>query len=977
MLAQGHRKTLSVLLRFLISTIIFLIATLLIYDNVSLNHALTRGIETGNKVKVQPIASPSLGTDLNLPTEANTAEIKTAIARVADAGLTGFCQIFAWDTLEPQQGVYDWAFSDTVVQAASENGLQVIAILNRSPQWARSDWNSDNVYAPPADMNDYAAFCAAFAERYAGDIAGYQIWDQPNIYPNWGNGTVEPNEYVEMLATASPAIREAAPGAVIIGGGLAPNTESGGTNLSDITYLQEIYRRGAGDYIDVLGVKAYGFWSGPYDRTTDEQTLNFSRLVLLREEMVSRGDADKPIWILGGGWVAQEDDYVGEPSPIGADSYLIQSQRLEQAIERIREEWPWVGYACLQTAQHYGSADDPLQGLALFSSNGSRTLLGNALVAAVRPQQTLYPGLTLPSDIYLDENLTGEMAEATLYGSGIWLQMDSSYTGGLSVLVDERHTATEINPPTRDDGWVRVTSGMSLRKHTLVFYGDTEARSAILAIRVSNSYVNIRETITLALGVVIAIWQAVLAVFAAKELPWKRVWQKLLALWQKLPESLQWGLQIILAIAILALSNSWLALLAVICYGITALFSPWKATCLAAAAIPFAPLGSGLMVGQFGITEITVLVALAAWSWNALLGSIQITWKGFHQFKTMDWLVFVLVAIAAISVILAEYQHVALREFRVTIAESAILYALIRLQRHKTTKSLLLIDILWGVGTLVALYALAIYPTSGGVIEAEGVRRARAFYGSPNNLALVMERLWPLGLAMALWGKTKWRRWAYGLSSGLMLIVLLLTFSRGAIFFALPAAALVLALSLNKRWRTILLIGLIVLIIAAIPIIGTERLTTMLDPQGGTTGLRVSLWQASLKMLKDHPILGIGPDNFLYYYGDYILESAMIDPNLSHPHNLLLDFWLRLGILGPVLLIAILVTFVRTVRKKLPGTHGDRYAVIIGLSSGLAAAVMHGLGDSFFFVTELALWTMLLLAWVTNENENKGEQQEL
>ena len=87
MLAQGHRKTLSVLLRFLISTIIFLIATLLIYDNVSLNHALTRGIETGNKVKVQPIASPSLGTDLNLPTEANTAEIKTAIARVADAGL--------------------------------------------------------------------------------------------------------------------------------------------------------------------------------------------------------------------------------------------------------------------------------------------------------------------------------------------------------------------------------------------------------------------------------------------------------------------------------------------------------------------------------------------------------------------------------------------------------------------------------------------------------------------------------------------------------------------------------------------------------------------------------------------------------------------------------------------------------------------------------------------------------------------------
>jgi len=53
-----------------------------------------------------------------------------------------------------------------------------------------------------------------------------------------------------------------------------------------------------------------------------------------------------------------------------------------------------------------------------------------------------------------------------------------------------------------------------------------------------------------------------------------------------------------------------------------------------------------------------------------------------------------------------------------------------------------------------------------------------------------------------------------------------------------------------------------------------------LNPQGDTGFLRLNLWQASLNMFQDHPIIGVGLDNFLYEYrGRYLLDAAWKEPN--------------------------------------------------------------------------------------------------
>jgi O-antigen ligase len=314
---------------------------------------------------------------------------------------------------------------------------------------------------------------------------------------------------------------------------------------------------------------------------------------------------------------------------------------------------------------------------------------------------------------------------------------------------------------------------------------------------------------------------------------------------------------------------------------------------------------------------------------------------------------------------LAEYRRVAFRELRVIVAESALLYLLIRTARGKQHTLLRLVDVLWLSGVGVALYALARHPFAEGVIEAEAVRRARAFYGSPNNLALYLERLLPLGLAVAVWGQGRARRWVYGLGALLIALALFLTYSRGALFLGVPAMLLTLAWVRGGRTRWIVPVALVAVLLVLVLWVGPMRLSSLLDPSQGTTFLRLSLWQAAWEMGKDHPWLGVGLDNFLYYYGDYIRPGAEVDRWLSHPHNLVLDFWLRLGIGGVALILAMLARFARkafATYRALP--EGDLRAMTMGLMAGMTACVAHGLIDSSFFVVELAFWFMLALSWV-------------
>ena len=194
-------------------------------------------------------------------------------------------------------------------------------------------------------------------------------------------------------------------------------------------------------------------------------------------------------------------------------------------------------------------------------------------------------------------------------------------------------------------------------------------------------------------------------------------------------------------------------------------------------------------------------------------------------------------------------------------------------------------------------------------------------------------------------------------------LALLLTFSVGG-WLGTGFAILVVVGLLGGR-RPVL--GLVVastmaagVVLAMAPV---ERLAGRLDPTRGTALVRVQLWQAALELIGAHPLLGIGLDNFLYRYAELAPTTAGMEPNLSHPHNLVLQFWLQLVLLGLVAVAWLLVAAIRALWPHVGVTAPPAHrALAIGAVGSLVDFVAHGAVDNSYFLVDTAFIFWLTLA---------------
>lgn len=278
-------------------------------------------------------------------------KIRQSLELIRAAGFHWIRQQFPWEDIEkPGKGQYwetkfgysTWLKYDRLVNLASEYGIQIIARLDAPPAWSRYDGRARGDFAPPDNFDDYGDFVATVVERYRGKIRFYQIWNEPNIYPEWGEQDVSPVDYTRLLKIGYTRAKAADPNCVIISAGLAQTVEAGGRGLNDRIFLQQMYDAGARGYFDILAVMDYGLFSGPGDRRLDENDrINFSRPIQLREIMVRNGDATTPIWAMEMGWNTQPAHF--KETPYGRVSEARQARYTPQAYYRAQTEWPWMG----------------------------------------------------------------------------------------------------------------------------------------------------------------------------------------------------------------------------------------------------------------------------------------------------------------------------------------------------------------------------------------------------------------------------------------------------------------------------------------------------------------------------------------------------------------------------------------------------------------------------------------------------------
>jgi len=283
------------------------------------------------------------GANFFLAREVEPWKQEKTLAMAQAAGIGWIKQEFSWEEIEPQhKGEFDWAKYDLIVDLAERYGLQIIARLDRPPDWTRQDNRFKT--RPPDDFEDYGDFVYEFVQRYKGRVRYIQIWNEPNLTAEWGFERVDAVAYTRLLEVAYRRAKEADPEVVVLSGPLAITLEDASMrgNHNDLVFLEQMYRAGAGDYFDILSANAFGLDRPPEDPPAPD-VLNFRRVELQRAIMERYGDEDKPIWINEYGWNAPPHGFPKELLTWERVTEAEQAEWTVRGIEWARAHWPWLG----------------------------------------------------------------------------------------------------------------------------------------------------------------------------------------------------------------------------------------------------------------------------------------------------------------------------------------------------------------------------------------------------------------------------------------------------------------------------------------------------------------------------------------------------------------------------------------------------------------------------------------------------------
>lgn len=418
--------------------------------------------------------------------------------------------------------------------------------------------------------------------------------------------------------------------------------------------------------------------------------------------------------------------------------------------------------------------------------------------------------------------------------------------------------------------------------------------------------------------------------------------------------------------------------------------------------LPFYLMPRELGSMAFSLPELVLLSALGGAALHGLRRLLAGNRPSLAALSSpLDAPVALLLAAALLSLLASEVLRVSVRELRTLILEPlAACYLCLWFVREKGDLARLLAGLLLG-GGLAAGMGLYQFLFTEHVVAVEGARRILGPYLSPNHLGLYLGRLLPLALALALFaprsnvllgitqgvaredGPTPRHpasatqdgplpalqdRVAWAFVALLIATALVLTVSLGAWLATLPAVAAVLLLwranDLGMRGAAasmslpavaaVVAVGVLLIVLGTM--LGGERIASHLSPTQGSGFIRLQVWQSAIDMIRDHPLLGVGMDNFLYHYrSGYILAEAVAEPDLSHPHNLVLDFWLQLGVFGVVAFAWLLVTLGRMGRclwEKYPDPLVR--AALAGTLGATVDLLAHGMVDNSYFLVDLA-----------------------
>ena len=346
--------------------------------------------------------------------------------------------------------------------------------------------------------------------------------------------------------------------------------------------------------------------------------------------------------------------------------------------------------------------------------------------------------------------------------------------------------------------------------------------------------------------------------------------------------------------------------------------------------------------------------------------TISYAFKDFFNSTPLFVPIIAIGVVFAVSTLFSPFPTESVSIFKKLILLCSIPLIILSIDSQKQKRMLL--DF-WLLAALI-ISALAIIE---GVM---GAGRPGSFLG-PITFGHVIVMVLPISLAMLLFKNDKYRYILAAIVLCVATVAIIMNNTRGAWIAGIPGIALIFIV--RRNW---LLITAFIIVLAAGCIFLfscfpdsnlAKRVHSVLSPFDKKQGYvakhnmpRWHKWKAAIGMAKDHPVVGVGPEQFKRrlpeYLSDEVKAKYFRNVHYENAHNMYLDYAATMGIPGLlVLLFFIFSCFRELISKYRNCAIGYNKNLLLGVLAAFVCFCISGLTHQSMHDSEILLNICFLL----------------
>ncbi|HAL57757.1 MAG TPA: hypothetical protein DCP63_15125 [Bacteroidetes bacterium] len=284
------------------------------------------------------------------------------------------------------------------------------------------------------------------------------------------------------------------------------------------------------------------------------------------------------------------------------------------------------------------------------------------------------------------------------------------------------------------------------------------------------------------------------------------------------------------------------------------------------------------------------------------------------------------------------------------------------------------------IASFVAM-VYAIWQTFGGLElyrhlqldpMGSGYFRAVGFYGFYLTFAAFAMTIFFLSAALAVEVKSG-RRWPYVITALVSFLAVVGTFAR-SIWLSFGTAIPLYAFTRGRKTGIAVSIALVVIVVAGFLTVPALRYRVESITDLGQNETRLNLWRTAFAISNDHPILGIGEDNWDHFFERYRVDGYY--DTVVHPHNDYFSVLVSSGYPGLLAFVGMWCVALVAGYKVSRTTKDDaRRAIALGSTFSLLGFLVGSFFQNYYgtFVNCLGWWLVVGLILTAQSLEDNGD----